>query len=868
MTKSKKTPPTKKMREPTPLFKRWPKLQLRWLAKIVQNRWFPALYVTMALLVLGGSTILWAFLSAGVHQTNADQLVNSYLFEHGTTFSHALLPGQHSFLMKWPLFLLVRAFGYTATTYTVFTVLTVLVTVACFVFLLYRIERRPVVFGTLCLALASVLLLVPAQPYAGGLLPVNMAMLTTRNLEYIIYIISLVLLVRSRGIKNWRFWLASCSLGLLIASDKLFVVLSIGGALISCTVYLVLRQKELFKLAVTWLLASFIAFCIASGLLIFINTHVTHIVNQASASPYAVTHSPHSLAVGVAYTITGLLTNFSANPAFEVTVIRQMPAQALHHLVSPAGLGFILNFCIFGVGLLAILKLTHKPHLTKESPPSTATSLSLMLVATTLVSLAAFVFTTHYYAGDARYLTISLFTVFVALATWARYKEWHRELLAISGLALTIGIFCSVPLVIHTNDASKAASAASSDRNLAISQVLGHHHVDVLVGDYWRVIPTKQKSNKPLMVLPLESCTTPRSTLSSDEWSKNFLKHSFAYLLTLDQGMTDFPKCSLKQVIAAYGRPNGSTLIAGTLDKPKELLLFYDNGAHYSAPLVILKQPTTVLPITLGQLPPQICEGPIIMNIVAHQDDDLLFMNPDLQHDIDAGHCTETIYITAGDAGSSERYWLGREQGSEAAYSTMLSTDTIWVQRVVKIATNEYITIANPRGNSKQALIFFRLPDGNIHGQGFDASHRESLASLERNTTTALQSVDDQSEYTLSQLSDTLTSLMNTYHPTEIRTQSNHVSTVYPDHSDHMAVSRLTQQAYQLYAQHESTPLKFYLGYPVHALAQNIFDGDLAKKEAAFFAYAQHDSGTCKNEVDCQHAVYQHYLRRQYTVGN
>ena len=40
------------------------------------------------------------------------------------------------------------------------------------------------------------------------------------------------------------------------------------------------------------------------------------------------------------------------------------------------------------------------------------------------------------------------------------------------------------------------------------------------------------------------------------------------------------------------------------------------------------------------------------MQIVAHEDDDLLFMNPDLEHAIDAGSCVRTIYVTAGDAGT------------------------------------------------------------------------------------------------------------------------------------------------------------------------------------------------------------------------
>src|SRR5262245_44884941 len=37
--------------------------------------------------------------------------------------------------------------------------------------------------------------------------------------------------------------------------------------------------------------------------------------------------------------------------------------------------------------------------------------------------------------------------------------------------------------------------------------------------------------------------------------------------------------------------------------------------------------------------------------VMAHADDSLLFMNPDMQHSIAAGNAVETICTTAGDAG-------------------------------------------------------------------------------------------------------------------------------------------------------------------------------------------------------------------------
>lgn len=57
------------------------------------------------------------------------------------------------------------------------------------------------------------------------------------------------------------------------------------------------------------------------------------------------------------------------------------------------------------------------------------------------------------------------------------------------------------------------------------------------------------------------------------------------------------------------------------------------------------------------------------LNIVAHQDDDLLFLSPDLINDIASGRSVRTVFLTAGDAGNGRDYWISRQAGSQAAYS-------------------------------------------------------------------------------------------------------------------------------------------------------------------------------------------------------
>src|SRR4051812_7184638 len=57
------------------------------------------------------------------------------------------------------------------------------------------------------------------------------------------------------------------------------------------------------------------------------------------------------------------------------------------------------------------------------------------------------------------------------------------------------------------------------------------------------------------------------------------------------------------------------------------------------------------------------CVQGTLLNIVAHEDDDLLFLSPNLLQDIQTDHCVRTIVVTAGDGGAGTTYWEDREAG-------------------------------------------------------------------------------------------------------------------------------------------------------------------------------------------------------------
>ena len=265
-------------------------------------------------------------------------------------------------------------------------------------------------------------------------------------------------------------------------------------------------------------------------------------------------------------------------------------------------------------------------------------------------------------------------------------------------------------------------------------------------------------------------------------------------------------------------------------------------------------------------------DGLTVMNIVAHQDDDLLFINPNITKHIDAGHCLITVYVTAGDAGRDSKYWMNRERGSQAAYSLLLgiNINEAWTEKAIKLADNVFVTEANPSGDKHVSLIYMRLPDGNVNGKGFGNSNYENIASLISGKIPTIHSVDGKSQYSSDQLMNAILSLMETYQPGEFNTtaQGDYIGAA-GDHSDHVGVGRYVQRAISKYIVNhkDSTSVNYYIGYPIREKPENVSGSDLSRKIAAFVAYSQFDSEACPSVSLCKHRLdYWSYLHRQYTI--
>lgn len=229
--------------------------------------------------------------------------------------------------------------------------------------------------------------------------------------------------------------------------------------------------------------------------------------------------------------------------------------------------------------------------------------------------------------------------------------------------------------------------------------------------------------------------------------------------------------------------------------------------------------PTPGLPISTSH-------QALMMQILAHPDDDLYFMNPDTQQALDTGTPLVCVYLTAGEATGINRapgrpqpapdkaaYSSSRHQGLRQAYATLLGLDrfTDWQKSVIDLHGNHRAEINRlSNGGRKVELIFINTAMHTSYG-------RLGLPSLWQDRRLVLPTVvADNSplkragSYTYDGLIDVLVGLFDRFRPSTVHTMDpdpdvQHSSELvrrrdseqpgYSDHPDHTAAALFTWTA-------------------------------------------------------------------------
>jgi len=268
-------------------------------------------------------------------------------------------------------------------------------------------------------------------------------------------------------------------------------------------------------------------------------------------------------------------------------------------------------------------------------------------------------------------------------------------------------------------------------------------------------------------------------------------------------------------------------------------------------------------PVTPVVVPATCTHANSSMNVVAHEDDDILFVNPATDTDVAGGRCVTTVYLTAGDDGRSASYWHGREDGAMAAYAEMAGIRNAWTTTRLRTASGQAVVTRTLNGTGIR-LIFLRLPTGSPGGRA--ANHYQSLSKLHAGTIPTVSAVDGTATYTSASLRATLTGFMTTFQPSVVRTLDYTDPYGDGDHTDHHNAAYYTFEAQRKYT--TAHHLQGFRGYPMTRLPANQPDAVAARKLAIFLAYSAHDPRTCQTAGACrQNTRYWTWMSRSYQVS-
>ena len=277
------------------------------------------------------------------------------------------------------------------------------------------------------------------------------------------------------------------------------------------------------------------------------------------------------------------------------------------------------------------------------------------------------------------------------------------------------------------------------------------------------------------------------------------------------------------------------------------------------------------------------------VNVVAHEDDDILFMNPDLVGGLRAGVPTTTIFLTAGenafngdpngdpaspycptlpdDGGnhygqlSRQRYAQCRQQGSRAAYAQMAGVANTWDGTLVDVTGGNFAELYTLRAKPTVKLVFLNLPEDGDSANGGSLYHLYfgDQPNFSANTLVPTDGAARQSySYDRAHTINALVALYGLFAPTAVRVQDTNPDTrepmgawIFHDHTDHVVAARLASEALGNYTRqtgYNRTSLEEFRDYNIVNAPINLTPAARADKNATFQVYKPFDSASW--EVD------------------
>lgn len=272
-----------------------------------------------------------------------------------------------------------------------------------------------------------------------------------------------------------------------------------------------------------------------------------------------------------------------------------------------------------------------------------------------------------------------------------------------------------------------------------------------------------------------------------------------------------------------------------------------------------------------------------LIQVLAHPDDDLYFINPDLQRALEAGHRVTSVYLTAAEADGRnidtrdpdrldsppdyEGYAEARQHGLRAAYAAMVTgkRDSEWARDVVSFSTGVMAERSTLLAAPHVQLFFFglRMVDAQ-HGFAADVPTARLATLWTEQATAQLTLISAESplrrpqEITRDGLLRSLVELLHHTRPAQFWTMDpdpwhtawdDKRGPASSDHQDHTATAQFALAALEQYIQQGGTPplVDHCVGYGNKLWPSNLTEHAWDEKKRVIEVYTSADGHDCRH---------------------
>ena len=537
---------------------------LRNVNKAFDSKMFRVSVFIISALILFAAAIFYGYKSAQIHMSNSDQLIDIFMFSDAEAFRESVFPSSHSFFFKWPIFAIASQF----TSYEMFIILTIVITVITVFFMAlasYFISGKSLKITAIsCLSIAITMLLTPIQTEPGHPLPVGIGMITTRNLEFIVFAAILYLMTKTEKIKSWKFWLGAVLLAVIGASDALFLETAMLATLIfGIFIYIRDRSKKIEKRAVLPFISSIIAFLLAK-ITIFLISYF-NITSFTASHGLKTADSIQQIFDQFLNSIQAIFINFGA-PVFGVSGKK----------ISV----YFISFAIMCFACFAIFYVI-KHWWKKTKKDESKLNFLFLYILATFAAFFAFICTSHGELENARYVQIVWFAGIFSLSYFM--TKINKKIIPWTIIFLIFAspvIFLASKIVI--NNYEKTTEMEYHLPSSRVVDILNKEKIDVLVGQFWRVIPAKVEKPELVTVGLDGKCNLPSG---GGKFSKAWIsrgEYSRSALLLNQTGISPdnepyfISECSESGIREIYGKPVKSMTLQEEPEGPLMKIYLYN----------------------------------------------------------------------------------------------------------------------------------------------------------------------------------------------------------------------------------------------------------------------------------------------------